>query len=140
MTLSGTMVSVKWMWKFFAISCQKLKTPQLEALIVLDLLTLILYDNNKLSRVKNQSKTRLFSNRYWSLEENRFLSHPLVIFLIHLTDYDNSEREQHMQVPNRALASYLARSNLDYEDIYPEDYKKRSMYRKRGNFLTSGNF
>lgn len=57
---------------------------------------------------------------------------PCCVFLY--PDYDNSEREQRVQVPNRALASYLARSNLDYDDIYPPEYRKRSMYRKRGNF------
>lgn len=45
-------------------------------------------------------------------------------------DYDNSEREQRVPVPNKALARYLARS--DYDDFYPSDYRKRAMYRKRG--------
>lgn len=51
-------------------------------------------------------------------------------------DYDNAEREQRLQVPNRALASYLARpNNIDYDDFYPSEYKKRSMYRKRGKIM-----
>lgn len=55
-------------------------------------------------------------------------------FNFHL-DYDNSERERSIQVPNKALARYLARSSSsDYDDFYPSDYRKRSMYRKRGKF------
>lgn len=59
----------------------------------------------------------------------------LKLFLYFKIDYDNSEREQHVQVPNKALASYLARTNNDYEDFYPNDYRKRSMARKRGKFF-----
>ncbi|CRL03375.1 CLUMA_CG016184, isoform A [Clunio marinus] len=48
-------------------------------------------------------------------------------------DYDSLDRERdhHLQVPNRAFSRYLARPNADYDDFYPSDYKKRSMFRKR---------
>lgn len=50
-------------------------------------------------------------------------------------DYDNLENEQRLQVPpNKALARYLARPNTDFDEFYPSDYRKRSMYRKRGEF------